>query len=77
LSHGKFKIGCQIGIFSGEDTDFSRELRDLLLTPFAERAEITGKNLTTIPDQLPDWRVTIERCDETDATSASPVGESP
>jgi hypothetical protein len=61
----------------GEDTDFDRELRDLLLTSFAEGAEITGeKNLTTISDQLPDWRVIIERCDETDATSASPVGES-
>jgi hypothetical protein len=47
------------------------------LTLFAEGAEITGeKNLTTIPDQLPGWRVTIERCDETDATSASSVGES-
>ena len=26
----------------GEDTDFDRELRDLLLTSFAEGAEITG-----------------------------------
>ena len=61
-----------------EDSDFDGELRDLLLTAFAEGAAVTGeRDLTTVPDQLPDWRVTIERCDEKRATSANQVGESP
>ncbi|WP_276300364.1 hypothetical protein [Halorussus lipolyticus] len=61
-----------------EDSDFDSELRDLLLTAFAEGETVAGERaVTTVPDQLPDWRVTIERCDEKGATSANPVGESP
>ncbi|WP_137283589.1 hypothetical protein [Halorussus salinisoli] len=63
---------------SPDDRDFERELRDLLLTAFAEREEITGeRDLRTIPDQLPDWRVTVERCGDERPTSASPSDESP
>jgi hypothetical protein len=61
-----------------KDSKFDSELRDLVLTAFAEGAEVTGERaVTTVPDKLPDWEVTIERRDEKSATSGSPVGESP
>ncbi|MFC7080924.1 hypothetical protein [Halorussus caseinilyticus] len=65
----------------GEDADerdFERELRDLLLTAFAEGVEISGeRELRTVPDRIPDWRVTVERRDEERPTSARRLGESP
>jgi len=52
------------------EPDFERELRDLVLTAFADGAGVSGDwTISSVPDQIPDWRVRIERRDEESATS--------
>ncbi|PSQ49566.1 hypothetical protein BRD15_03140 [Halobacteriales archaeon SW_6_65_15] len=52
------------------EPDFERELRDLVLTAFADGAGVSGDwTISSVPDQIPDWRVRIERRDEETATS--------
>ena len=59
----------------GNEDDFERELRDLLLTAFADGERVSGKwTMATVPDQLPNWRVSVERWDG-ESEDRSAVGD--
>ena len=46
------------------ENDFERELRDFLLTAFADGEQVTGEwQVETDPEMMPNWRVTVERTD--------------
>jgi len=47
-----------------DDTTFEEELEELVLRSFGEGKDVEGVwDLEYVPDEIPDWTVTIDRKD--------------
>ena len=48
--------------YTMEDEDFKSALRNLVLEAFASGETVDGTwELDSVPDEIPDWEITIER----------------